>query len=135
MQKHFDEFSRKLAGGVSRRRALWQTLTGAGGLGLLASTNAAATPTSRTFDPSCPGSCFQQSNIAFTACVEDVLVKCPSTPFGAVIGICIGVQTALYQKCLTASLCCPPGLCATVYYTLGNGDIKVNNVTCQTTKP
>src|ERR1700736_5786044 len=105
MTETLDTFSRKLASGVSRRKAFWQLLTGAGGLAFLATQKAAAN------DVSCPTVCFQQASIAYSECITDGLEDNPGASYFEVLLICLGQEGLLYDTCLARSVSCPKGQC------------------------
>jgi hypothetical protein len=125
MSERIDGFSRKLASGMSRRKAFWQLFTGAGGLGALA---LVTTQKASADDASCPTQCFQQAQLAYTDCVEDTLGEpLPSTNN---FFICLPVETIAYQQCLGFSAACPSGKCAVIQYTVTPGEIDVTGYTC-----
>jgi hypothetical protein len=121
-----DDFSRKLASGMSRRKAFWQLLAGAGGLALLATQKASATAANNNAD--CTQSCFNQTSIAFTQCIEDGLET--ATPFITILTGCLSSEGLVYDACLATSRTCSPGKCAQVKFTVNPGEIDIISVAC-----
>src|ERR1700736_6144270 len=104
MSERLDSFSRKLATGVSRRKAFWQLLTGAGGLGALA---LVTTQKASADSAACPAMCFQQATLAYTDCVEDTVGDDPMAAFS----ICLPIEMLAYQQCVSFSASCAKGEC------------------------
>jgi hypothetical protein len=126
MTERIDDFSRKLASGMSRRKAFWQLLTGAGGLALLTTQKASADSVG------CPSFCFQQASYAYSQCSEDLQEVDPAIPFIQIFGLCLGAYGQIYQFCLTQSATCPAKMCTQINYTVTNGEINVQSLTCVT---
>ena len=64
MKKAFDDFSKNLASGMSRRNAFVRLLTGAGALGFLSSRKVKAQK------GSCGPGCLQVASLDYLACIE-----------------------------------------------------------------
>ena len=129
MSEKLDRISRTLAGGMSRRKAFWQLLTGAGaatGLALLTPQKAGANAAS------CPSWCFQQSNIAFTDCMEEAfdLNYLNPVPFIVIISACLSFEGRVLDACTRLSLACPPTMCRSILITQGPGEIDFKAGPC-----
>ena len=114
-----DNFSRNLASGMSRRKAFWQLLAGAGGLGLLATQKASANAAG------CPAFCFQQASVAYNDCIEDSLEVTPPIPFGTILIGCLAGYSLINSECMAFSTTCKSGFCASVPYTVNPGEIDI----------
>jgi hypothetical protein len=69
MKASLDQLARNLASGVSRRKALWQFVSGLGILGALTGRKASGVPF-REPHPYCLGSCQQQADLLLALCLE-----------------------------------------------------------------
>ena len=128
MSEKLDDISRVLASGVSRRKAVWQLLTGAGGLALFGTKKASAN------DAKCASFCFQGASVAFTDCMEDSSDPAGNYPkdfFGALI-YCLGFQGEFYNSCTQFSLGCPSGKCGMVVIDQSPGEIDFHGDGCVT---
>ena len=91
MNKTMDEFSKNLATGVSRRKALLSFLGGAGALGFLAARKAKAIdfPTNPA---NCGPFCLEVASFEYSDCVSD----------GGSFATCFPNLSTDYERCLKA---------------------------------
>jgi len=92
MNKTLDDFAKNLASGMSRRRAFWKFLAGAGGLGLLSGRRAKAGSGFPSNPANCGPFCLDVACVAYSHCLQD----------GGNFSECFfGVLTSTYQCCLS----------------------------------
>jgi hypothetical protein len=105
MSKSIDQLSKNLASGMSRRKALWQFVTGlgaVGAVGVLGAKKGKAATTSLE----CQIFCNTQA--------QEILTICRSINGNNVVReiICNEVVSEFQAACVTASAYCRPGFCA-----------------------
>ena len=137
MIQKLDGFSQNLASGMSRRKAFWQLLTGAGALsGLALLTTQKASAALNTTD--CTAACFSQAGLFYTDCLDDMLTgeddewaDAPPKTFIDAFNICFPAQNLAYSDCLAFSeYVCKPKTCGQISYDVTPFDVEVTFATC-----
>ena len=106
MRKAIDLLSRDLAGGMSRRKALWKFITGAGAVGAVGALSAQKAHADSHVTLTCQIFCHTQS--------QQILSICRTINGNNVARevICNGIADEFLSDCLAAASRCRSGLCA-----------------------
>ena len=106
MSKAIDTLSKNLASGMSRRKALWQFITGLGAVGAVGVLGAKKAKASQAVSLACQIFCNTQA--------QEILTICHSINGNNVIRevVCNAIVSEFQAACLQASSHCRSGFCA-----------------------
>ena len=106
MRKAIDQLSKNLANGMSRRKALWQFVSGLGAVGAAGALSGKKAYASSTVSLQCQIMCNTQA--------QEILTICHNINGNNVVRevVCQGISDEFLSACLQASGHCRSGFCA-----------------------